>query len=71
MNRKKLADKIEEKEEDKEEDVSTAIIKEIISKWIDLQNIAEEYHPDTMIKNGAMNIFIDNVMAHFRKILKH
>ena len=65
-NEKKLADKIEEKE-----DVSHAPFQEIISKWIDLQNLAEKYHPDTVITNRTVNIFNDNVMAHFIKTLKH
>ena len=42
----------------------------MISKWIDLQNFEEKYHPDTVITNRTVNMFNDNVMAHFRKILK-
>ena len=37
---KKMADQIEEKEENKE-DVSSVLMKEMISKLIDLQNFAE------------------------------
>ena len=66
MNRKK----IEEKEEGKE-DVSSVPIKEIISKLIDLQNIADKYHPDTVITHRTVNISNDNVMAYFMNILKH
>ena len=43
----------------------------MISKWIDLQNFAENYHSDIVITNRIVNIFIDNVMGHFMKILKH
>ena len=43
----------------------------MISKWIDLQKFADCYHPDEVIANRAVNIFNDNVMAHFRKILEH
>ena len=64
MNRKKLPDKIEEKVEDKE-DVSSALIIEMILIWVDLQNFAKKYHPYTVIKNRTVNIFNDNVMAHF------
>ena len=67
---KKLADKIEEKEEDKF-DVSSSLIIEMISKWIDLLNLEEKYHPDIVITNRTVNILNDNVMAHFKKILKH
>ena len=69
MNIKKLADKIEEKEENR--DVTSAIIKEKISKWIDLKNFTEKYHPDTVITNRTVNIFNDNVMTNCRKVLKH
>ena len=58
-----MDDKIEEKE-----DVSSVLIKDIILKWIDLQNLAKKYHPDTVITNTTVNIFNDKVMAHFRKI---
>ena len=43
----------------------------MISKWIDLQNFAEKYHPDTVITNRTVNILNDNVVAHFRKISRH
>jgi len=66
---KTMTDEIEEKEEDKE-NASSALMKEMISKWIDLQNFVEKYHPDTVITNRMVNMFNDNVMAHFRKILK-
>ena len=47
------------------------IIKEMILIWIYLQNLAEKYHPDTVITNRTVNILNDNVMAHFRNISKH
>ena len=65
-----MADEIVENEEDKE-DVSNVPIKEIILKWMDQQNLAEIYHRDTVITNITVNIFNDNVIAHFRKILEH
>ena len=43
----------------------------MISKWIALQNFAEQYHPFTVITKRAVNIFNDNVMAHFRKASMH
>ena len=62
--------KIEENEEDTE-DVSSALIQEMISKRIDLQNFAGKYHPDNVAASRTVNIFNDNAMAHFRIILKH
>ena len=61
---KKLANKIDEKDEDNE-DVSSALIKEIILKWIDLLSFAEKYRPDTVIRNRTVNIFNNNILAHF------
>ena len=61
-----MAEKIEEKEWDKE-DVSCTLIIEMISKWIDLQNLVEKYYPDIVITNRTVNIFNDDVMAHLRK----
>ena len=60
----------EEKDEDKE-DVSSALNEEMISKWIDMQSFAEKYHPDTVITNRTVDIYNDNVLVHFRKILRH
>ena len=54
---------------DDKDEVSSALIKEMIWKWIDQQNIAEKYHPDTVITNRTVNIFNDNVMAYLRKCL--
>ena len=36
----------------------------------DVQAFAEKYHPDTVAANRAINLFDDNVMSHFRKILQ-
>ena len=66
MNRKKT----DEKEVDKY--ASSALMKEMISKWIDLQN-CRKISAETVITNRAVitnktvNIFNDNVMAHFIK----
>ena len=57
-------------EEDKD-DVSSAVIKEMISKWIDLQNVVEKHRPDTVITNRTVNIFNNNVITHFGNILTH
>ena len=59
-----MADKIEENKRIKKMSPS-ALIKEIILKWIDQQNFPEKYHPDTVITNRTVNIFNDNVMANF------
>ena len=62
MNRPKNC-LIKLKKKENEEDVSSALIIEFIFKWIDLQNFAEKYHPDTVITNRTVNIFNGNVMA--------
>ena len=35
-----------------------------------LQVFAENYHPDTVVANCAVNVFNDSVMAHFKKIVQ-
>ena len=40
------------------------------AKWDELQAFVEKYHPDTAVANHSVNIFNDNVMSHFRKIVQ-
>ena len=40
------------------------------AKWGEVQLFVEKYHPDTVVANRAVNIFNDNAMSHFRKILQ-
>jgi hypothetical protein len=34
------------------------------------QNLVEKWHPNVAVVNRCINVFDDNVMQHFRKILK-
>ena len=56
--------------EDAREDVSSAVVNDMCVKWGELQAFVEKYHPDTAVANRAINIFNDNVMSHFRKIVQ-
>ncbi|GCC29115.1 hypothetical protein chiPu_0007552 [Chiloscyllium punctatum] len=56
-------------EEEEREDVSSVQIKDICSKWSEVQAIVERPHPNKTVTNRAVNILNDNVMSHFRKIL--
>lgn len=66
---KSLAEKLSS-EEGEREDVQISLIKEMCDKWSDVQLFVEKYHPDIVVANRAINIFNDNVMFHFKKILK-
>jgi hypothetical protein len=59
-------------EEDKnnEGSITTAEIKELLGCWSKTQNLVEKWHPNVAIVNRCINLFDDNVMKHFRKILK-
>lgn len=37
---------------------------------LNVQSFVEKYHPDTLVANGAVNLFNDNVVSHFRKVLQ-
>ena len=56
--------------EEGREDVPTSLISEICAKWGEVQSFVERYHPDKAVASRSINIFIDNVMCHFRNILK-
>ncbi|PVD28300.1 hypothetical protein C0Q70_10887 [Pomacea canaliculata] len=40
------------------------------AKWAEIANFVEQHHPDKVVANRAVNIFNDNVMSTFRKILQ-
>jgi len=39
-------------------------------KWGEVQSFVERYHPNKAVASRSINIFNDNVMCHFRNILK-
>ncbi|GCC31773.1 hypothetical protein chiPu_0010234 [Chiloscyllium punctatum] len=57
-------------EEEEREDVSSVQIKDICSKWSEVQAFVERPHPNKTVTNRAVNILNDNVVSHFRKILQ-
>ncbi|GCC24859.1 hypothetical protein chiPu_0003262 [Chiloscyllium punctatum] len=57
-------------EEEEREDVSSVQIKDICSKWSEVQAFVERHHPNKNVTNRAVNSLNDNVMSHFRKILQ-
>ena len=68
---RKLAEEQESSEvEDVKEDVSSAVVNDMCAKWGELQAFVKIYYPDTAIENRPVNIFNDNVMSHFRKIVQ-
>jgi len=38
--------------------------------WETMQNFVEKHHPNKAVAVRAMNLFNDNAMSHFYKILK-
>lgn len=68
---KKTLEKEMSSEEDAgRQDASTSLIKDMCSKWNELYSFVELYHPDKAIASRAINAFNDDVMSHFRKVLK-
>ena len=59
-----------EEEKNNEGSITTADIKELLGYWSKTQNIVEKWHPNVADVNRCINLFDDNVMQHFRKILK-
>ena len=59
-----------EEEKNHEGSIITADIKELLGYWSKTQNLVEKWHPNVAVVNRCINLFDDNVMQHFRKILK-
>lgn len=51
-------------------DASTAEIKDIGSKWSEVQAFIEKHHADKTVTRRAVEILNDNVMVQFCKILQ-
>ena len=65
-----LAEDHDSEEDEGREDIPSAVIREMCASWGRLRELVEQYHPDTVVSNRAVNIFNDNVMSHFRKVLQ-
>ena len=46
-------------------------ITELCFYWSRTQTIVEKCHPDKAVVNRNINLFSDNVIDHFRKIMKN
>ena len=57
-------------EDEGRKDAPTSVIKDMCAKWSELHSFVELYHPDNTATSRAVNNFND-VMSHFRKVLKH
>ncbi|KAM4642474.1 uncharacterized protein O3C94_016790 [Discoglossus pictus] len=66
----KVAEERSSGEEEGREEAPTALIKEMCSKWVELQNFVEKYHPDNSVASRVVDLFNDQTMSHFRNILK-
>ena len=53
------------------EEMSTALVKIMCGKWIEVQNFVEKYHPDKALARGNVGLFDEQAMSHFNNILKH
>jgi hypothetical protein len=59
-----------EEEKNNEGSIITADIKEQLGYWSKTHNLVEKWHPNVAVVNRCINLSDDNVMQHFRKILK-
>jgi len=59
-----------EEEKNHEGSITTVDIKEPLGYWTKIQNRVEKWHPNVAVVNRCINLFDDNVMQYFRKILK-
>lgn len=68
--KKKLEEEMSSEEEEAKKDAPTSEIKQMCSKWAELQNFVELHHPDKAAATRVINDFNDTIMNHFRKVLK-
>ena len=57
-------------EEEGRKDAPTSLIKDMSVKWNEHYSFVELYHLDKAATSRAVNAFNDEVMSHFRKVLK-
>jgi hypothetical protein len=48
----------------------TSAIKDLLKKWEDVRTTVLEWHPNYVEVSGVGDIYNDNAINHFRKILK-
>ncbi|XP_048366890.1 tigger transposable element-derived protein 1-like isoform X1 [Sphaerodactylus townsendi] len=59
-----------DEEEEIRENVPSSELKGIFSMWRKVQGFVEKNHPDKAVAGRVCNSFNDNVLSHFRQILK-
>ena len=68
--KKTLEEEMSSEEEEGRKDAPSSLIKDVCAKWNELYGFVELYHPDKAVTSRAVNAFNDEVMSHFRKVLK-
>jgi hypothetical protein len=67
-----VAEKLSSGEEKNNEgSITTADITELLGYWSKTQNLVKKWHPKVAVLNRCINLFDNNVMQHFHKILKN
>jgi hypothetical protein len=59
-----------EKEEDEKGPMPTSAIKDLLKKWEDVRTTVLEWYPNHVEVNRVGDLYNDNAINHFRKILK-
>ena len=66
-----MANDLSSDEDGVRESVPTSLIKEMCTKWREVQLFVKKHHLDTMLANRAVHILNNNAMMHLRKMLQH
>ena len=53
-----------------EESLTSNEIREMCKMWETVQNFVEKHYPNKAVALRGMNLFNDNAMSHFHKILE-
>ncbi|KAF2366173.1 DDE superfamily endonuclease domain [Trinorchestia longiramus] len=67
---KAVTESISSWEKDEKEDTPSSVIEEMCAKWGELQAFVEKTLPNNVVGNRTINLFNDNIMSHYRKILQ-
>src|SRR5215510_13150543 len=59
-----------EKEEDEKGPMPTSAIEDLLKNWEDVRTTVLEWHPNHVEVNRVGDLYNDNAINHFRKILK-
>ncbi|GFW92827.1 uncharacterized protein TNCV_1736201 [Trichonephila clavipes] len=59
-----------EQEEDEREPIPTCAIKDLLKRWADVRAMVLEWHPNRADVSRVRDLYNDNAINYFRKILK-